>query len=53
MSSFELWYDSDMEDDDTTDEDDLSTVRVERRRLRDASNPLELPSEMYVSAVCE
>lgn len=47
MSSFELWY-SDEESDDITEEDDLLSVRIERRRLRDASNPLELPSNTYV-----
>ncbi|XP_065089161.1 putative nuclease HARBI1 [Ochlerotatus camptorhynchus] len=48
MSSFELWFDSDVESDDITEED-LSSVRIERRRLRDASNPLDLPSDTFVN----
>lgn len=50
MISFELYFDSDMDGDDITTEDDLSVVRVERRKIRDSSNPLDLPSYTYVFA---
>lgn len=43
MSSFEIWY-SDTESDD----DDVPYVRVERRKIRDASNPLDLPANSFV-----
>lgn len=48
MSCFELWYDSDTDSDDTT-VNDLCSVRLERRRLRDASNPLDIPSDTFVN----
>lgn len=42
MSSFELWFSDDEEEDDV---ENAQQMRVERRRLRDMINPLDLPQD--------
>ncbi|XP_062551170.1 putative nuclease HARBI1 [Armigeres subalbatus] len=46
MSSFELWFSDDSEEDEV---EDVHQVRVERRRLRDMSNPLDLPQASFIN----
>lgn len=44
MSSVELWFDSDSEDEERREE--LLHLAHKRQKLRDASNPLEINDEM-------
>ncbi|XP_058819571.1 putative nuclease HARBI1 [Topomyia yanbarensis] len=48
MSCFEFWY-SDDENEDTDDDSlERSVVRLERRKIRDKSNPLDLPHDAFI-----
>lgn len=45
MSSFEFWFSDSDEESDYEEKNDL---RIKRRKLRDSSNPLDIPDTMYV-----
>nr|XP_029714158.1 putative nuclease HARBI1 [Aedes albopictus] len=45
MSSFELWFSDDEED----DVENAQQMRVERRRWRDMINPLDLPQDSFIA----
>lgn len=46
MSCFEFWF---SDDEIEEEEEHLDFVRLERRRLRDMSNPLEIPEDSFIS----
>nr|XP_029707902.1 putative nuclease HARBI1 [Aedes albopictus] len=46
MISFELWFSDDEKEDDV---ENAQQMRVERRRLRDMINPLDLPQDSFIA----
>ncbi|XP_058448989.1 putative nuclease HARBI1 [Malaya genurostris] len=44
MSCFEFWY----SDDGSEVDDEHSLVRLERRKIRDSSNPLDMPHDAFI-----
>ncbi|XP_065087445.1 putative nuclease HARBI1 [Ochlerotatus camptorhynchus] len=46
MSSYEFWF---SDEEDEIEDLHFETVRVERRRLRDLSNPLDMPSNLFLN----
>ncbi|XP_055640385.1 putative nuclease HARBI1 isoform X2 [Toxorhynchites rutilus septentrionalis] len=46
--SIELWFDTDSEDD--TDDEEYVNISIERRRIRDTSNPLDQPDKSFIES---
>lgn len=48
MSCYELWDTDDENENSSDSSSELTLVRLERRRLRDKSNPLDMPCDTFI-----